>query len=175
MLNLFLLPPRAEPPLATPSCPRAPSSPAAARRACNRLMHLQQARGNTHASTSLSLSASFPFFQIEWLQLALLPFQHPYEPYDNDNRATIASAIGRCISPSIAPTVPPYFVAQRRWRQQQGGERGRGVPAGASALDLQLTGASGGCDEERKNIRMMKNRKSALRSKARKRVQMLPL
>jgi len=44
-------------------------------------------------------------------------------------------------------------------------------------LDLQLTGAGGsnssGCcdgDDERKNIRMMKNRESALRSRARKRV-----
>lgn len=43
-------------------------------------------------------------------------------------------------------------------------------------LDLQLTGAGGsnssGCcdgDDERKNIRMMKNRESALRSRARKR------
>ncbi|OEL18562.1 hypothetical protein BAE44_0020416 [Dichanthelium oligosanthes] len=45
-----------------------------------------------------------------------------------------------------------------------------------SGLDLQLTGAggsnsSGRCDgdDERKNIRMMKNRESALRSRARKR------
>ncbi|AQK76491.1 uncharacterized protein LOC100281320 [Zea mays] len=76
---------------------------------------------------------------------------------------------------AVPPRRTPLLSLSVGEEEEDEGEDEEEYLLGAGALDLQLTGpgggsnSSGGYDDERKNIRMMRNRESALRSRARKR------
>jgi len=89
--------------------------------------------------------------------------------------STSTSRDSAALKAPVPPRRTPLLSLSVGEEEEDEGEDEEEYLLGAGALDLQLTGpgggsnSSGGYDDERKNIRMMRNRESALRSRARKR------